>query len=253
MAKTVTVGDLINRIRRQADMENSEFVTDAELRELITVSAAELLDLLVSADVWLNAGDDASISITADTATYSLPSDFYRLQAVDVRETSTSNYANARRVSQRDRNMYQGTTGWVIENGTNLGDGFQTPTSNVGYRTFISGSTHRITFYPTPTSSTNECRINYVPEQLTLDDNADVVNGVNGWEEYIVLDVAIKILVKEESETAALERKLRALTDRISEMAVDRDQTEPGYISETRGRGGPGRGFHGRHRWRGYR
>lgn len=72
-------------------------------------------------------------------------------------------------------------------------------------------------------------------------------DGVNGWEEYIVVDAAIKCLTKEESETAVLERDKAFLLKRIEAMASNRDAGKPEKITDVNVQNYPwsqsGRGF----------
>ena len=62
--------------------------------------------------------------------------------------------------------------------------------------------------------------------------DSDTVNGVNGWEEYIVVDTAIKMLAKEESDTRYLERQRERLLQRIEVMAQNRDYDQPESITD---------------------
>lgn len=84
MADWVTVSNLVTEVRRRADMENSQFVTDAEIRSYLNASYREFYDMLVSKyenDYFLS---ESSISIVANTTIYSLPSDFYKARGVDL-------------------------------------------------------------------------------------------------------------------------------------------------------------------------
>lgn len=60
-------------------------------------------------------------------------------------------------------------------------------------------------------------------------------DGVNGWEEIIILDAAIKMLAKEESSTTVLERQKAAMMQRIQRMAADRDASMPERVSDVQG------------------
>lgn len=57
-------------------------------------------------------------------------------------------------------------------------------------------------------------------------------DGINGWEEYAVVWAAIKMLTKEESDTAAQERQLGRLRMRLEEMAEERDIGEPEEVTD---------------------
>lgn len=62
----------------------------------------------------------------------------------------------------------------------------------------------------------------------------DRFDGINGWEEYVVVDAAIKCLIKEESDISALMAQKMALKTRIEQMADDRDVGEQEYVGRTR-------------------
>jgi hypothetical protein len=72
----------------------------------------------------------------------------------------------------------------------------------------------------------------YIPSYTTLALDADTVDGVNGWEEYIIVDACIKCLEKEESDTSVFERQKAKLEQRIEEMASNRDLDQPERITD---------------------
>lgn len=54
----------------------------------------------------------------------------------------------------------------------------------------------------------------------------------NGWEEYVVIDSAIKCLQKEESDVSMLMAQKQALIKRIENMAANRDAGEPDSVTD---------------------
>lgn len=60
-----------------------------------------------------------------------------------------------------------------------------------------------------------------------------VFDGINGFDEFIVLDAAINILGKEESDTARLERERAKIENDLRMMAEDRDAAFPGQVQDT--------------------
>jgi hypothetical protein len=61
--------------------------------------------------------------------------------------------------------------------------------------------------------------------------------SISGWLEYVITDVAIKILQKEESDVSVLMAQKMALKQRIQEAASNRDAGRPDSISDVRGNG----------------
>lgn len=58
-------------------------------------------------------------------------------------------------------------------------------------------------------------------------------DGIGGWLEYVVVDAARKMLLKEESDASALAGEKAALRARILEMAPTRDQGEVSTVRDT--------------------
>jgi len=226
--RSVLVSEIVRRARQRADMENSQFVTDVEVRDLIATHYGELLDKLTEADPWQYSFSETESNTTANQEDYVLPTDFYRLLAVDIKSTSTDNWVEADRLHANDRNLFQNYTGWLSSgNG-----GLFIEQSNVHYRLMSSGSSDLIRFYPTPDTGNHQYRVAYMPHTPDTFADTDNIDGINGWEEYIVLLVAIDMLIKEESSTTTLERKLQRFEDRIERLSSDRDDHQPATISD---------------------
>lgn len=201
---SVSLSTLRTRARTAADMTGSTFVSDAELNAFINSAADELYDLLVSKHQ-----DQYTTSSTFNTASgteeYSLPADFYKLVGVDLQIDSdwrTLDPFNFReRNYERNRSSFTGVDSdlpryWLRKDKLHL--------------------------LPAP-SSVLSAKLWYVPTrtQLTLD--ADTLDGVSGWEEYVVTDAAIRCLIKEESDPSALMARKAELVQRIERAAKSRD------------------------------
>jgi hypothetical protein len=190
-------------------MVGSDFVTDTatSLDAFINASADELYDLLTLKF------DDYNVSSAGFTTdggtTVALPADFYKLLGVDLsvggREQPLSQF------TFKERHRYQAAD--VARNGLPL------------YR--LEGSVLRLR--PAPASGLSGT-IWYTPTRAQLVAGSDAMAGVSGWEEYVVVDSAIKCLAKEESDTTTLERKLAGLKQRIEEAAAVRAPAEPAKI-----------------------
>lgn len=57
----------------------------------------------------------------------------------------------------------------------------------------------------------------------TISDDGSLYNGQNGWEEYVIVDAAMKCLEKEESDISALLARKQQLIGRINTVATSRD------------------------------
>jgi len=85
MTDIVSLSEIRLLAQQRADMENSQFITADEWRRMINRSYAELYDLIVtsanSEDYFLKS---STISLVSGTATYDLPTDFYKSRGVDL-------------------------------------------------------------------------------------------------------------------------------------------------------------------------
>jgi hypothetical protein len=202
---TTTLLQLRTRVRQRADVVGSDFVTDAEINDLISTAYKELYALLVSKS--LNRAETAvGITITG-AASYALPTDFFAL--IGIYRTVGEDQIPLDRFPDKFRP------------GTRTGDATM-------YR--IQGST--TVLYPKPTAGTYTML--YVPAPAALTVDADTVNGVVGWEEFLVVDAAICILEKEESDTSKLEFKRERILRRIADEAQMVELTETARIQNVR-------------------
>lgn len=74
----------------------------------------------------------------------------------------------------------------------------------------------------------------YVPHVTLMTDDADVVDDriVPGWEDYVALHAAIRLLIREESDPSALMNERERLYQRIVNMAAPRDEGDPDSIAD---------------------
>ena len=200
-------------------MENSTFVTDAEVTSYINRSYAELYDLLIE-----QYGEDYSVSsstITTTSATdYALPGTFYKLVGVDLLVAGTHGQSNAEYVTLlpyqfAERNRYSAAVVGLIQ-----------PTDSFRYK-ILGGNIRFIR------PDANRTVVLYFHPAITfLSGDSDTLDGVNGWEEYIIVDSAIKCLKKEESDASELMVVKAELKDRIHRMAAQRDVGHSERISD---------------------
>ncbi len=183
------LSELLTRIRQRTDHEHSDsdFITNTELTREINTSYKELYGLLIRHGIQIS---ESVYSITANGATaYALPSNFYAVMAV-FRADDT-----ARTVLPRHDWRYK------------LDSNLTGPACS--YR--LAGGT--IEFDPIPQEGTYELR--YVPVPGDLVNPDDTVDGVLGWEEWLVNNVALKVFRKEGNLEAA--RDLIAERERLEQ------------------------------------
>lgn len=148
-----------------------------------------------------------------------LPDDFYKLRGIDRNiGAGADGWSNVRMFNFADRNkMNKQVT-------RNL-----TGETSIVYRLFGKN----IELRPED-SSQGFYRIWYIPRCKPLVNLTDTTQGIMDFEEYIIVDSAIKCLAKEESDTQVLMLQKEVLAGRIKAMASSRDANEIQRVADTR-------------------
>lgn len=221
-----TLGTVRLAAQRRADMENSAFLSTSEWNAAINASYEELYGLLAQ-----KFGNDYFVAAPYSIATdgvndaFALPADFFKLLGVDLQWPSMpTGWLTLQPFTFSERNRYalpnlQGFLG----------------ATNLRYR--LRGP--NVLFSPLPAAGQN-LRLWYAPRLTALVNDADTLDLVNGWEEYIVVDAARKALEKEESyEGAQVQAAAKAaLIARLEAEAENRDATGGGRTADVRGNQG---------------
>lgn len=207
-----TLAQLRERVRQRADMVNSLFVSDSELNQYISDSYTELYDLLVLKfeDYYL---EEYTASVASGASSIDLPTNFYKLRAVDFAEGDNS-WTTLRPFNFMDRNNENVARGYYGSNYPR-------------YR--VMGN--KLLLSPTECAPGNY-KLWIVPRATALTTDASTVDGVNGWDDYIVVDAAIKCLQKEESDVSVLMVLKGDLKNRIQAAAAERDVGYPDRITD---------------------
>lgn len=239
---SLTLAQIRLAAQQRANMENSQFVTDTEWNSMINQSYYELYDLLVQ-----KYGNDYYVApplqIPLDNRanqTYPLPDGvnysaapaFYKLMGVDLQlYAGTNNYLTLHPFMFSERNKFASPNFAALQ-------GVLRP----NYR--LQGN--NIALIPVSPSGIS-MRVWYVPRLVELVSDSDSADGISGWDEYIIVDAAIKALQKEESDVSVLFAQKQALIARIEAAGENRDQGAPQTISDVAGGpwgrfgdGGPG-------------
>jgi hypothetical protein len=203
---------LRTRARQRADMENSRFVSDSELNTYINASIKELYDLLIASrgENYYVTGP-ISIDLVPGTSSYPLEADFYKLLGVDWVQ-STTEASSLKEFKWQERNFFR--TPFASNEYSNL-------------RYQIRGN--NIVFIPTPNNGQN-VQYWYIPQASNLTSDDDTFDGINGWEEYVIIDAAIKMRVKEESPVDYLILAKQEMKDRIKQSSQGRDSLHPSRV-----------------------
>lgn len=222
--------------QQRADRVNSKFVTPPEWNRYIVQSYFELYDRLVTLFEDYYVADPAQFSVNGSSNLYPLPNGtvsftsssgtafaapaFYKLLGVDCGLSATGNaWVTVKKFNFIARNRF------VFPNVTSTYMGV----FNLQYR--VMGA--NIEFIPTPAGN-QIMRLWYIPRLTEPVRDTDLLDGVSGWIELVIVDAAIKALQKEESDVSELVRQKMDLIKRIEESAANRDAGMPDTISDTR-------------------
>lgn len=249
MSGQMSLGALRLASQQRADQVNSNFVTTTEWNTFINQSALELYDLLITTyeDYFLappayfitinnnqfyNLPDGINSTFTNQNGQSFVAPPFYKLQGVDLglANSQPNGFVSVKRFNFIDRNKF------IFPNTASTIYGVY----NLQYR--VMGN--QIEFIPIPSNS-QPMRLWYIPRLPTLLQDTDILDGVSGWTQYVIIRAAKYALDKKELETTTLDNELLFLKTRIEETAQNRDAGAPDKISDTRAATGGGQ-------WGGY-
>ncbi|NBW09302.1 MAG: hypothetical protein EBR82_14885 [Caulobacteraceae bacterium] len=147
--------------------------------------------------------------------------DVYQVRGVDAVYSGNS-VVNLPRFNWEERNIYNATPA--------LTPYFPI----VAYRVIQNPITGNdcIEFIPSTSSGVSYYRVWYYPNPKVLTQNTDTIDGRSGWEEWVVIDAAMKLLAKEESDTSQLEREAQRVWARIMNVVENRDAGQGKRITD---------------------
>lgn len=195
---TFALSALRTRAQQESDQENSSFVGTAEWTSYINASYAELYGLLVQAFEDYYVASPYSFVTDGVNNLFALPTSpaMFKLRGVDLQVMASSLWVTLKPFTFGERNNF----GLVNS--------------------------------PVPMAG-QTVRLWYVPVLTALSADADLtVDILNGWEEYIVIDAAMKAMGKEESDISALMARKADIRQRIDAEAQNRDAGAPTRITD---------------------
>lgn len=202
-----TLLQIRDRCKQESDNVGQSFVSDAEWNSYINSSYSELYGIVVQAfgnDYFVQTpATGFLITTTGLTQFYNLPATFFKLLGVDLQVSQPGQWVTLKPFAFADRN--------------------------------------RLNLYNSAIPMAGQVlRLFYVPRVTALVADGDVMDGVNGWEEYIIADACIKALTKEETDVSVFMQRKQALMQRLESEAENRDAGQPASIVDSRGRGALG-------------
>jgi hypothetical protein len=216
----VALSQLIVRVRQRSNIEGATaFITDPELTDYINGSIADWYDMVrLSTFGGQYYRNTFPITTVGGVSAYALPSNMASVISVDASLGSTQPISCIR-YQEEQRNWFKLLTlfGWFVNQA-------------VWYQ--LQGA--NINFAPVPQSAFAVV-INYVPTAPILSQPTDQLDSINGWDEWIVLDAAIKCLVKDGQGDMipSLTGMRETQAARIRAAAPQRDMNQSEGVHET--------------------
>ena len=233
----ISLGQLRYQAQSRCDRINSQFVSLPEWNMILTEARKSLYNIITECyggDYYSNS--TYTITTGSGTQQYPLPKDMFKPTLIEValNPSDPSSWVTLRRFNWIQKNLWNYPNVYTFYGITNL-----------RYR--LMGD--NLYIVPIP-SGGQTIRINYVPRPKTLMIDTDIVDGISGFEEYIINYAAMVALNKEESETAEnFAGFLQKIIDDIMSAAENRDIGEPSQVSDSKQRnfswGDPGEGEYG--------
>lgn len=225
----VTVQQMIDRIRQRTDQVASGFVTEAELINWINVGKRKHDSLLAKAFGTDYSATSGTFSATANTGTYSLSAltggTFYKLLGLDRQDsTSPTGWRDVKPYNFHDRNTPSPFPGVSVAN----------QSGELRYRVYGSNLLLR----PVPVGTVS-MQIWWLKSDVAFTATTESFDDVNGSSEFIVLDAAVAVKDKEESDPSVLMADRQVEEQRILEMAPNRDAGEPATVADVQGAQSP--------------
>jgi hypothetical protein len=224
-----TLLDIRQQAQERADMVCSNFVTLPEWNKYITLAYKELYDLLIAAygnDYYMKTPYTYTTTGTIDpnyqASVYPLPQDFYKLMLCEValNPMDPNSWVTLRQYERIQQNLWNYPNVYTFYGITNL-----------RYR--LTGT--QLQIVPIP-SGGQTVRIWYAPRPAKLVADTDIIDGISGWENYVIIDAAIRALKKEESDedVMSLMAEKQPMMLRLEAMAANRNVAEPQRVSDSR-------------------
>lgn len=259
MARTVTISELTTRALRRAKMVNSQFPDTGEVDRLVREAVAELYDKLIAArgaHYYMQRAEGITVP---SYPVLILPADFYKLCAVYVNQNPSAALVYPPvalgglspipllALPETPHNGWQLISPFMDQELPNLLNATSATPYATQYRLRGQQETQQfnaildvLELQPIPQ---NEfvVRLEYIPTASTEVITGGpapvdpVVNGINGWEDYVAIRVAMTLLDEEESNTTHLERDMARLEARLEALAASRDEGRSERVQDTQG------------------
>lgn len=210
---------LIAKCRVEADMEGSEFISDAQIGDWLNDEQRTLQNLLLKhrGQGFYARRTSPPLNVVSGAPEVRLPADFYQLLSARIRPVGETTGAQDRLLEQCDVSQF-----------VSLGGGGSGPPTHYCHRSMFATDedtvpSEIIELFPTPNLNALLV-VDYVPAFRIVTSGAVQYNGINGFEMFMVYRVAARMLHKEQSDPSFLLGMASRVEDDIKSLAPRRDR-----------------------------
>ena len=231
MSRTATLASMRARAYARGGFENAvKRFPSSEVDGYLNESIADLYDQILRARGFDGFESLSTITTAKGVSVYTLTAPFYELLAVSIDLSDGCGSIPVERFMMHERPQLANPA---------------VPYRR-GYPYMYKLLGDNIELLPSPRGA-YAVELRYIPAATVLADDADTFDGINGWEEWVVVDAARKMATKERDFelVGALQADQARLADRIKALAGARDRASGRRVVDVRG----SRGLAWRRRW----
>lgn len=192
--------DIRNRVRDRAGIRRSTVFTDGKLNEWINGAIRDFYDILIEANEDYYT-DETTLSVSSGSSSVGLPSDFYKLRALDL-------------VKSDHKKLYP------------FGIAERHLQDEDGEPSYYRLQKDQIYLAPTPDND-EDIRIIYTPTAPQYSSDGVDIDFINGYERYVEFVVVRDVRLREQQPLTDIEREIQRQEQRIRASAKPRDSGQP--------------------------
>lgn len=216
----VTLDSIVGQVRATANLLNNPSVDDDDIRDRVRLTYRELYDLMIQAEptMWMETVDGQSLT---DDRKLILPRSFYKLMGVDYFYPGLQ-WKTLDPIPLVNRNDYR----WNF----NFPAGYQTR----GRRGLPTGSNEGyLQILPEQYAPLSTYRLLYIPKPLVPVNGTDSIDGINGYERFLIADGAGFALtsIQRDEQAGKYIAEAEATRAELKVAASKRQRGQPGHVS----------------------
>ena len=227
MPATVLRSALVTDCRQRANMESSQFCTDVEIQRYIDQACKDLYDKLIDARGENYYMLTAPLTTTASVSYLPLPAAFYNL--LFVRMQVQGSWVTLDTFDRIDLDAMKNATGSAPSFPIRYRLETDQPSAANGFLGLAN-----LVLMPAP-AAVYSVEVDYIPSYAGNLNAGDVaLDGINGWEEYVIWKVVATMLAKQDADNSNALRMMGLESVRIEKLRDRRNAGRPARVIDTR-------------------